>query len=281
MFLDGHALLSGESRAVGVSRTHYHLRELGTRLRSLSEGATCPGRILIVDEEGGHYGEPLAAAMPECRFTIEPCPGEAKRHFLSAPIDLVILSHTPDLSCLDLLPAFKALRPSVSVIITTDCGSEELAVQTFRHGAIDYFRKPFSVEEMELSIRAILEIRRRFWESGKPLPVSGLQRALRYMETNFHGAIRLDDAAREAGMSVSCFERYLKSQTGVTFTTYLNSLRIAKARDLLQTTSASMLQIALACGFDNQSHFNRVFKRIVGRTPGECRKAALPEPRKS
>ena len=59
----------------------------------------------------------------------------------------------------------------------------------------------------------------------------------------------------------------------MTFTAYLNSMRIARAKELLQADHAPMLQIALACGFSNQSHFNRVFKRIAGMAPGEYRKS--------
>lgn len=76
-------------------------------------------------------------------------------------------------------------------------------------------------------------------------------------------------------MSLTCFERYLKNQTGLTFVAYLNSLRIAKARDLLQHSGLSMLQIALTCGFGNQAHFNRVFRKMTGLTPGAYRKQAL------
>jgi AraC family transcriptional regulator len=42
-----------------------------------------------------------------------------------------------------------------------------------------------------------------------------------------------------------------------------------------------MLQVALACGFSNQSHFNRVFRKIAGVTPGEYRKAVSADSGKS
>lgn len=256
-----------------MSRTHYPLNELGSRLMALSREAASSGRILIVDEEGDACRQALAFSFPNCHFTLEDCPETARQLFLSSPFDLVILSHTQRCSCLEWLPLFKSLRPSVSVIVTTDCGCEDLAVQAFRLGAIDYFSKPFEPDELETSIRAVLEIRKKFTDSGKPLPVGGLQRALRYMESNFHEPMTLDRAAGEAGMSVSCFERSLKNRTGMTFTTCLNSLRIARAKELLLADHTSMLQIALACGFSSQSHFNRVFRKVAGVTPGEYRKS--------
>jgi two-component system, response regulator YesN len=121
--------------------------------------------------------------------------------------------------------------------------------------------------------------KRRAGESHQP--VSGLPKAMRYIETNFHTALSLARAAREAAMSVSCFERCLKKQTGTTFVTYLNSLRIARAKELLQANRAPMLQVALACGFSNQSHFNRVFRKLAGVTPGEYRKSVSVASEKS
>jgi AraC-like DNA-binding protein len=259
-----------------MTRNHYLLHELGSQLRKRPQGAGRHDLVLIVGQEGEQYGEPLASMLPQCRVIVTPGPEAANRLFLSSPADLVILNHSRRLPCFDLLSAFKSLRPSVPVMVVTDCGTEELAVQAFRHGAIDYFKKPFALDELELSIRAILEIRTKFQGQDNPLPVSGLQRALQYLGTNYQKPIRLTEAAREAGMSNSCFERYLKNQTGHTFTAYLNYLRIARARELLQAGSASALQVALACGFNNQSHFNRVFRKLTGTTPGAFRKEAGP-----
>jgi len=255
-----------------MSRAHCHLRELGNQLRGRPKEVEHLGRVLIIDDEGEDYEKPLAAILPECRFFVELSPTAAKQHFLSSPIDLVILNHSHRISCLELLPAFKSFRPSVPVVVVTGRGSEELAVQAFRNGAIDYFRKPFPLQELELSIRAVLEIRKKSRQSRQPLPASGMQRALQFIETNYRSPLKLEKAAREAGMSISCFERSLKIQTGMTFVVYLNSLRIARAKELLQASSASGLQVALASGFSNQSNFNRVFKKLTGITPGEFRK---------
>jgi AraC-like DNA-binding protein len=255
-----------------MTRAHYLLKELGTQLQNLQEGTPFPGRILIVDEEGEDYGQSLASILPGCRITVVACPTMAKRLFLSSPTDLVVLNHSPGVSCLELLPAFKTCHPSVPVVVVTGCGSEDLAIQAFRHGAIDYFHKPFDVRDLELTLRAILDFRRKRQEQDSSQPVGGTHKALLFIEANFHASLKLDQVAREGGMSVSCFERHLKKQTGMTFVAYVNNLRVARARELLQVTSTSMLQIALSCGFGNQSHFNRVFKKLTGCTPGDCRK---------
>lgn len=257
------------------------MQELGTQLRNLPQGATYPGRILIVDEEGEQYGKPLTAILPACRVIIEANPEAAKWHFLSSPTDLVILNHSSGISCLELLPVFKSLRPSIPVIVVTSCGSEELAVQVFRRGAIDYFRKPFEINAFELTVRAALEFQRKRKEKKAPQPLSGIQRALRYIDAKFNDPLSLDQVAREASMSVSCFERHLKKQTGMTFTGFVNALRVAKAKEMLKKEDCSMLHIALTCGFGTQSNFNRVFSKLAGVAPGGYRKTALSDSRKS
>jgi DNA-binding NtrC family response regulator len=181
-----------------MNRTHYPLSQLGSRLKALPQERSSPCRILLIDDESGDYRQELAETLPNCRFTLEACPETARRLFLSSPFDLVILTHTDRISCLDWLPRFKSLRPSVSVIVITACGGEELAVQAFRHGAIDYFSNPLDLTALELSIRAVLEFRRKRQEGEAP-PANGLLKALRYIEANFHAPINLDRAAREAG----------------------------------------------------------------------------------
>lgn len=264
-----------------MERVHYLLKDLGSRAKNLAREPLPTGRILIVDAEGGEYRDPLADLFPRCQFAHETSPETARRYFVSSPLDLVLLNHSDCIPCLDLLTGFKSLRPSVSVIVVAGCGSEELAVQVFRHGAIDYFRQPLDLDELEASIRAVLEFRRKRKENEMPQPTGGLLKALRYIEANLHTPISLTLAAREAGMSISCFERHLKQLTGKTFVAHLNGLRVARAKELLQANRAPMLQVALACGFANQSHFNRVFRKIAGVTPGEYRKSVSAEPGKS
>ncbi len=156
-----------------MGRTHYPLSELGSRLKDSTPEPASHGRILVVDGEGHLCRRTLADSLPHCRFTHEPCPDAARQLFLSSPYDLVLLSHSERIDCLEWLSLFKSLRPTVSVIVTTTCGCEELAVQAFRLGAIDYFSTPFEFEDLETSIRAVLQIRRECSDRGEPLPVGG------------------------------------------------------------------------------------------------------------
>jgi len=175
----------------------------------------------------------------------------------------VLLDHTTDVPCLELLDFFKLAKPSVPVITIVDRGSEELAVTVFRHGARDYFRKPFPLRELKNSIESALGPKASQGELRNGNPIF---RSLRYIDQHFTERLRVSQAARETGMSLSSFERAFKRETGVTFSRYVNKLRISKAQKMLKDNNLSMNQIAFDCGFTNQYHFTRMFKKIM-RTP--------------
>jgi AraC family transcriptional regulator len=63
----------------------------------------------------------------------------------------------------------------------------------------------------------------------------------------------------------------------MTFNKYVNSLRISKARQLLHESSKTMSDIAFACGYTNQYHFTRTFKRLMNMPPRSFRKSRSPE----
>ena len=65
--------------------------------------------------------------------------------------------------------------------------------------------------------------------------------------------------------------RLFKSETGQTFHEYCNGLRLKKAEKLLTHTSERVINVALECGFNNVSYFNRVFHQKHGMTPTEYR----------
>ena len=62
-----------------------------------------------------------------------------------------------------------------------------------------------------------------------------------------------------------------KKITGVNFTDYVSRVRIEKAKDLLLNPNLRISEIAYVVGFQSLTHFNRVFKRILGQSPTDYR----------
>jgi AraC-like DNA-binding protein len=99
-------------------------------------------------------------------------------------------------------------------------------------------------------------------------------KALDFMRANLHRDISRDETARHAGISPSHFSRLLKERTGRTFTELLRQCRVDLACDLLRGTDRSLAEIAVACGFCDQSYFTRVFQDVKGMTPKPFRNEA-------
>ena len=92
-----------------------------------------------------------------------------------------------------------------------------------------------------------------------------------WIQQHYDGKAVLADAARATGASVSSLAHTLRRTTGKTFHQLLHEKRIAEARRLLSTTTMKACDVALCCGFTDQSHFTRAFKGTVNLTPGKFR----------
>ena len=98
-----------------------------------------------------------------------------------------------------------------------------------------------------------------------------ITKACKYIEENISQKISLSDVAMLGNMSDSAFSHVFKKKTGISFITYVNNLRVAKACDLLASTSLSASEICYDCGFNNKSNFIRIFTKRKNMTPIEYR----------
>ncbi len=93
-----------------------------------------------------------------------------------------------------------------------------------------------------------------------------------YMSSHFTDPnLMLQDVAKAVNMSNSRFSTVFSQQNGQTFTEYLISLRLGKAKDMLRTTGIKSTQIARECGYNDSHYFSYIFKKNVGITPSEYR----------
>ncbi len=83
--------------------------------------------------------------------------------------------------------------------------------------------------------------------------------------------IGLDALAAIADLSPKHFARAFRQSTGMPPHRWLIQRRIDRAKALLRTTDTTLVEIALACGFADQSHFTASFRKLVGLTPGSLR----------
>ena len=98
-----------------------------------------------------------------------------------------------------------------------------------------------------------------------------IRKAETYITEHYGDDITLDDIAAQVDLNPAYLSVLFKKSTGQGFREYLNRLRIAVARRLLIETDDQIVDVASACGFNDQSYFTRVFKKSTGLTPKQYR----------
>lgn len=99
------------------------------------------------------------------------------------------------------------------------------------------------------------------------------RRIVSYLEEHFADNFSLNDLAENLDYNKTYLCKAFKDDTGTTILDVLNEIRIRRAAELITYSDLSLAQVARSCGFVSVSHFNRVFHKYVGITPGQCRRA--------
>lgn len=88
-----------------------------------------------------------------------------------------------------------------------------------------------------------------------------------YVRENFQRSIPLEEIADKVSMTIPAFCRYYKKVTGKTFTQFVNEFRVVHATKLLAESHSSITDVCYESGFNNFSHFNKLFKKFTGKSP--------------
>lgn len=124
-----------------------------------------------------------------------------------------------------------------------------------------------------LNARMVLDFTERVeaekWGSGN----SGLVRKVRdYVLSHIGESITTDALAKTCGINRTYLCKRFQEETGSTLGQYVTQLKMAEARRLMDITGKSISDISAYLGYSSQSHFQRVFRKHFGITPGEYRK---------
>ncbi len=100
-----------------------------------------------------------------------------------------------------------------------------------------------------------------------------INKTIIYINENYSEDLSLEDASKMAMLSQAYFSFLFKQITGKTFVEYKNSLRVAKAIDLMRDKSMSITDICYTVGFNDTAYFSKIFKKDTGISPSRYRKA--------
>ena len=100
-----------------------------------------------------------------------------------------------------------------------------------------------------------------------------LYKASVYIKDNYMKKLSLEDVASYVYLSPTYFSKVFKDETGENFNSYLNRIRIEKSKKLLLNENINLADISNMVGYEEQSYFSKVFKRITGKSPLQFRRS--------
>ena len=99
-----------------------------------------------------------------------------------------------------------------------------------------------------------------------------IRKAVDYINLYYARELTLSEVANYVGYSHSHFSKVFKEEMAISFRTYLNQVRVEKSKYFLLSGMSTISEICDLCGFDDQSYYCKVFKKVVGTTPDRFRK---------
>ena len=109
-------------------------------------------------------------------------------------------------------------------------------------------------------------------ENAEP-PV--IKRAREFIHEHQAEELSLNQVAKAVNMSTFYFCKMFKKVAGINFTDYVARVRIEKSKNLLLNPNLRVSEIAFEVGFQSLTHFNRVFKKLLGQSPTDYRSQLL------
>ena len=211
----------------------------------------------------------------------------------------LFLQHRPQVAILDIempglsgLEAARRIRQSGNpciILFLTAFDKFSYAREAISLRALDYLLKPYDEKELILSVEEALylydhrredkgtqvlsgELSAPREEDHTTLRLSQVREAIdAHIREHYAEELSMQDVARVMNYSDAYFCKLFKQCFKVNFSAYLNEYRIARAKELLQTTRLNVREVGIACGYSDANYFARVFKRVTGMTPSEYR----------
>lgn len=100
-----------------------------------------------------------------------------------------------------------------------------------------------------------------------------IYKSVDYVKRNYMKKITMEEVASHVYLSPSYFSKVFKDEMKCNFNSYLNNIRIDMSKKLLLDDSIALIDISSFIGYEDQSYFSKVFKKVVGVSPGKYRES--------
>lgn len=204
--------------------------------------------------------------------------------------DLVITDiHMPEMSGLEFIEQAKKKNVS-KFIVLTGYDVFEYAKQAIKLQVVDYLLKPVDEYELEQLLKKIaLELtipseKRVLEQDGDSKETyenvdphnENIAFMKAFIEHQYMDNIAITDVGNQLNMNPAYLGQLFKKETGSSFTSYLNQVRVERAKELLlRSELISLKRIANCVGYENERTFYKIFRKYENCTPGEYRKSKV------
>ncbi|MCI3922895.1 response regulator [Paenibacillus sp. TRM 82003] len=200
--------------------------------------------------------------------------------------DVMITDITmPEKNGLELIAKAKEQRMCERFIILTGYDEFTYAKQALRMKVIDYLLKP--IDKMEL-LTLLRRVANEIMEEHRPdgleeaAPSSEysihIEKILHHIQKHYQRDLSLEHLSELTDLHPGYISSLFKSEVGMSFVQYLQEHRMEKAKEIMTRHQTLPVQIvANQVGYENPQHFMKVFKKVVGCTPGSYREQCHPQ----
>ena len=251
-------------------------------------GASKNSKILLVDDDIEICRYIKTELSDWYRFVICNNGKEALKQLLTDDFDLVVSDVVmPEMDGITLLRNIKgnANISHVPVIMLTSKSEISDRLEGIKLGADAYLAKPFSLEELHLTIDNLIDNVRRLKgkftgalkqdDKVEKVEVKGydeelMERIMKVVNENLSDSdFNVEKMCDEVGVSRTQLHRKLKEMTGVPTSEFLRNIRLNEAARLIRERKINITQVSYMVGFANNSHFSTAFKKYFGMSPTE------------
>lgn len=192
----------------------------------------------------------------------------------------------PMMNGAELLEQASAEFPNAQYIIVSGYDDFKYARSAIKFGACDYLLKPIVQEELNKAIeKAILRINPHadfsIQESQSDVPPEEVVRIIKeYLDKNYNTNIKISMFADKYFFSKEYLSKLFKSKYGCGIYTYVQEIRMQRARDLLLNPDIKIQSISERLGYADNNYFSKAFKNYYGMSPSQFRKKNGPDNQK-
>lgn len=285
-----------KSKVLGSEEEYYFLNDI----KKGNEIETVPIKeektIILVVEDNYDMRQYIKESLGENYFVEEAMNGEQGVRKAENIIPDLIISDTmmPKMDGNEMTRILKNSEKTshIPIIILTAKSGQDSKLEGLETGADDYITKPFDIKELQVRIKNLVNIRRKLQEKFRSedyvnrnmesssntkqlrnLKLKGIDekfmgRVLEVVEKHIsEESFSVKELGNEVGMSKAQFYRKLVALTGMPASIYLRTIRLTRAKKMIEEKQGNISEIAYSVGFSSPSYFAKCFKEEFGFSP--------------